>query len=228
MEARGEYGSSKREEQTFIYKNFEFWKLKTNSRGETFWRCSKHQIFKCKAIVKTKSDVVIGNEAPEHTHGCNVSNTLARKAISEMKVHMRANKATPSASQSPVVEKLAGHVQMALPKRASLSRVLRRHRQVESTVSNKGAALPAIPTDKNFEIPDRFQQLLLHDSGSGEDRFLVFGDRDLLQALGRSALWLADGTFKVVPTLYLILSVVHNPLRVCRRHNSCRCILPPA
>ena len=209
MAARGEFGVTKRGKQSFIYRNYEYWKVQCNKRGETLWRCCKYESLKCKAMLHTKNEDVLGNTAPEHTHGGNVANSQARKAIAEMKKHMTENIATPSASQGAVVEKMSDHVRMALPKRASLSRVLRRHRQVKASLQQNGQALPGIPTDMNFAIPQRFEQFLLHDSGPGDDRLLVFGDRDLLQALGRSALWLADGTFKVVPTLFYQLYTIH-------------------
>jgi hypothetical protein len=74
--------------------------------------------------MKTKNGAIIGNLAPEHTHGGNVANAFARQAIAQMKDHMTENIATPSASQGAVVVNLDGHVQMALPKRSSLSRVV--------------------------------------------------------------------------------------------------------
>jgi len=134
---------------------------------------------------------------------------LAKKAIAAMKSHMTETLATPSASQGAVVAALDGHVQMALPKRSSLSRVLRRHRQIKNQVTSGGIPFPPLPTDTSFNIPSRFQEFLLYDSGSGEDRLMIFGDRDLLQALGRAQLWLADGTFKVVPTLFFQLYSIH-------------------
>jgi hypothetical protein len=126
-----------------------------------------------------------------------------------MKKHMQENIATPSASQGAIVTQVAGQVQMALPKRASLSRVLRRHRTVQRLISTAGRPLPPVPRDLNFEIPQQFQGILLHDSGAGADRMLVFGSRDLLPALERATLWLADGTFKVVPTLFYQLYTIH-------------------
>jgi len=49
----------------------------------------------------------------------------------------------------------------------------------------------------------------LFDSGPGSDRILIFGDRTLLAGLERSKLWLADGTFKLVPNLYFQLYSIH-------------------
>jgi hypothetical protein len=209
MASTSEIGLSKRGKQTLIFHNFEFWKYKCNKKGETLWRCTKRETFKCKATLKTNNAVVIGTLVPEHTHSGNVANALARQAVGKMKTHMNENVATPSASQGAVIVNLAGHVQMAIPKRASLSRVLRRHRQMQQTAGRNGAALPPVPNDNNFDIPERFMPFLLHDSGPGPNRILLFGDRELLGALARAQVWLADGTFKVVPTLFYQLYSIH-------------------
>jgi len=204
-----EFGMSKRGKRTLVYNHYEFWHHKDNSKGGSLWRCSKFEVFKCKARMKTRDDVVTSSEAPEHTHTGNVSNALARKAVGKMKEHMTETLATPSASQGAVVVHLPGHVQMALPKRTSLSRVLRRHRFIQSMVANRGTSLPPLPTDTDFVIPDRYREFLLSDSGQGQNRLLVFGDRELLGAMARADVWIADGTFKVVPTLFYQLYSIH-------------------
>lgn len=203
------FGVSKRGKRTLIYLNYEFWHYRDNNKGHTIWRCIKSQSCKCKATVKTAGDAVLGNGSPEHNHSGNVANALARKAVAQMKEHMTETIATPSASQGAVVVRLDGHVQMALPKKATLSRILRHHRQVKAMAANGGAALPPLPRDVNFDVPDRFHNFLLHDSGPGDERILVFGDRQLLSAMGTAELWLADGTFKVVPTLFYQLYSIH-------------------
>lgn len=38
---------------------------------------------------------------------------------------------------------------------------------------------------------------------------IVFGDRDLIAGLSRSSVWLADGTFKIAPTLFYQLYSIH-------------------
>ena len=50
-----------------------------------------------------------------------------------------------------------------------------------------------------FTFPDHFQDLILFDSGSGSDRLVLLGKRELSDGLARAELWLANGTFKVVP-----------------------------
>lgn len=76
-------------------------------------------------------------------------------------------------------------------------------------VDNGDLTLPPVPTDLDFPIPARFQDFLLHDSGAGPDRILVFGDHELVRAFGRADIWLADGTFKVVPHLFYQLYSIH-------------------
>lgn len=91
---------------------------------------------------------------------------------------------------------------MALPKRTALCRVLRRHRQKERT-------LPPVLTDLNFNFPPRFDSLPLFDSGPGDDRLLMLGDTSDLNGLARSNIWIADGMFKIVPSLYFQLYGIH-------------------
>jgi len=200
---------SKRGRKTFIYRNFEFWLYRENRKGQTLWRCSKRETFKCRATLKTFEGTVVETSNPDHTHTGNVANALARKAINDMKVRMTDTIATPSASQGAIITQLPGQVQMALPKRSSLSRVLRRHRQINSMIANGNAPLPPIPQNLTFNIPPRYQQLLLSDTGTGNERVLIFGERDLLLAMSRAEIWLADGTFKVCPQLFFQLYSIH-------------------
>ena len=98
---------------------------------------------------------------------------------------------------------------MTLPKRATLSRTLQRKRQKLATEANDGNALPAVPTDLFFAIPELFQEMVLYDSGPGDNRIILMGSVELLDGLARADVWLADGTFKVVPTLFFQLYSVH-------------------
>ena len=95
-------------------------------------------------------------------------------------------------------------------KQTTLSRALRLHRQ-EVTHDSRGAAMPPVPQDTDFDIPQRFADFVQYDSGAGTDRIIVFGCAELLgRPMHKSAtMWLADGTFKVVPTLFFQLYTIH-------------------
>ena len=78
-----------------------------------------------------------------------------------------------------------------------------------NTDANGGQPLPGIPTDLNFEIPERFINLILFDSGTGADRLIMLGCHELLDGLARAEVWLADGTFKVVPSIFFQMYSIH-------------------
>ena len=55
-------------------------------------------------------------------------------------------------------------------------------------------------SDKNF---------LFYDSGPELERIVMFATRENLDFLAMSSIWLADGTFKTVPTLFTQLYTIH-------------------
>jgi hypothetical protein len=204
------FGTSKRGKRTVIHRNYEYWRKGENAQGQTQWRCCKHQVFNCKARLLTDANnVVIGDQSPDHTHSGNVSTALARAAIADMKKKMTETIATPSSSSGAVMVDLGPHVLMALPKKTSLNRVLRRHRQVVLSSGDNQQTLPPTPTNLSFHFPSKFINFLLFDSGSGDDRLIILGDRMLLGGLARSDIWLAEGTFKVVPSIFFQMYSIH-------------------
>ena len=51
--------------------------------------------------------------------------------------------------------------------------------------------------------------MVLYDSRRDGDRILIFGSNELLDGLARAKLWLADGTFKVFPSIFFQLYTIH-------------------
>ena len=203
-----EMGSSSKGKPTVIYKNFEYIRERANAADEITWRCRFHYSMKCKARLKTSGGRVVSDRQPEHNHEGNIGTSLARKAVGQMKGEMDHMTATPSSSQATVMANLNHHVLMALPKRATVAQALRRHR-LKTTIATNGNVLPAVPTDLMFTMPEAFQNLVQFDSGPGDRRIIMIGCPELLDGLARSKLWLADGTFKVVPGLFFQLYTVH-------------------
>jgi len=126
-----------------------------------------------------------------------------------MKEKMSELTATPSSSQSAVATTMPDHVLMALPSRSLLTRTLQRRRQQTNAASNRGNLLPAVPVDLMFAIPTQYTDMVLFDSGPGDNRIILMGCLKLLDGLARAEVWLADGTFKVVPSLYFQLYSIH-------------------
>lgn len=201
------YGESERGNKTLIYKGYEYWKKKVLAQGHVVWRCCKHQTLKCKAVVITNDLVVVKNINPEHSHEGNNSTGLARRAVGEMKRKAVENLATPASTRCTVSSTLPDHVLMALPQKNLIARTLRRSRHKH--LNTTGNVLPAAPTDTHFIMPAKFTDFVLFDSGPGDDRMIMFGCNEMLDGLARASLWLADGTFKVVPAIFFQLYTIH-------------------
>jgi hypothetical protein len=153
---------------------------------------------------------VAGSGNYEHTHEGNLSTSLSRKAIGLMKKEIVETSATPSAVIGSVSSRLEDHILMALPNRSRLSLKLQRYKKKALEDDDDGMMLSPPPTDTHFDIPERFTQLILHDSGiDGGERILILGCQELLDGLARAKLWLADGTFKVVPSIFYQLYTIH-------------------
>lgn len=202
-------GTTSKGKQCVIHANFQYVKHRQNQNGTVIWRCSKYIICNCKARLTTLEGKIIKIQQPDHTHNGNGESALASKAVHEMKSKMGEIGATPSSSQATVAAVLSDQVLMALPKKASLARTLRRHRQKISQRANGGVILPPLPNDHLFEIPEMFRGMVLHDSTIGNNRVLLLGSDVLLDGLARADVWLADGTFSVVPSIFFQLYSIH-------------------
>ena len=201
----GSYGFSKRGKKTLIYRNFEYWYHRNDAEGRIVWRCNKNRVFKCKTTIVTDGLRIIELRNEEHTHDGNLSTALARKAVGDMKDRVSTTSSNPSVIRAAVTSQLEPSVQMALPKRATVNRIIRRHRQKILTSDGNETTLPASPIDMNFAMPAVYGNFVLFDSGPGTDRIIILGCTELLDALARASTWLADGTFKVVPLLFFQL-----------------------
>lgn len=95
-------------ENTFhIHINYEHWRLKENLQGQTHWRCSKHQTFKCIAHLIDHEDIINGSQHPDHTRRGNVATALARRAIGNMKQKIAETVVTPSSSSEATFTSVA-------------------------------------------------------------------------------------------------------------------------
>ena len=204
-----QFGRSSKGKETLMLGNFEYWKHRENLNGTIVWRCTKSVLFHCKARVITRLTQVMSAVPPSHTHDGNIICSQARNAVAEMKDKMADIGATPSSSQGVVAVKLADHVLMALPKRPTLNRSLQRHRKKLAAATNGGVGLPQLPVDHDFNIPASWLDLILFDSGPGTDRMILLGCDVLLDGLARADIWIADGTFSVVPSLFFQLYSIH-------------------
>jgi len=99
---------------------------------------------------------------------------------------------------------------MALPKRATMSKALWRHRKKVTDAANGDTPLTAIPKYLLFVISKNFADIVVFDSGPGDNRLILISCLNLLDGLAKAPMWLADGTFKVVPiSVFFQLYTIH-------------------
>ena len=83
-----------------------------------------------------------------------------------------------------------------LPKRSSLEDNVRAKRRAANPVDPN-------PPSLNFQMPEKFQDMVLYDSGHEDPlRILILGKQELMDVLEQAELWLGDGTFDVCPAVY--------------------------
>lgn len=179
-------------------------KDRVGKEGEITWRCRDRKKFHCPAFVKTQNDLFlhgVGNQ--KHTHLGDPLKPKVHHAQSQMRQAARESSGTTRRVLADTLVGLDENTLMRLPSKRSLEDNIRRIRRKENPEAVN-------PTTRAFEIPERFETLVLHDSGADdENRILALGDLELARALENEELWLADGTFAVVPTFFFQLYTIH-------------------
>jgi len=61
---------------------------------------------------------------------------------------------------------------------------------------------------QTISIPDEFQHMILCDCGAANHRMIMIGKNALLDGFTGAKLWLAGGTFKVVPSIFFQLFTI--------------------
>jgi hypothetical protein len=213
MADSGVYGVSKRGKRPIIYRGFKFWYHKVLKNDRVVWRCCKYRTLNCKATVVADGLHIEGNKNTQHTHDGNNSQAVTRKAVRDMKLRQTDSLATPSATRAAMCSHLADHVLMALPKKATLSRSLRFHRQ-KAAESGNDPCLPYRPT-ATLPCPSNSQicSVRLGCRRRPTDYIQLHGAPGRLgESTSLARRWNFQGSSLA------ILSAIHTALSVCARY----------
>jgi hypothetical protein len=192
------------------------------------WRCDRQ---KCKGSAATPLEFRDGTEVrplQPHNHGPAPEAVEAELAKDQMLDEAATSQVPPRRLLS---ETMIGMTQGAIirmgTKHSMRQKIHRKRRKLEG-----GEAHPvALPKDTDFDIPNAFQTVnegnvevpfILFDSRRqlGEDddddsnaeedgRIIIFATNTMTALLRESRTWMMDGTFKVVPSLFMQLFVIH-------------------
>lgn len=193
-----EFITTQKGNRVLIYLGFEYLQFRVTN-GIVSWRCRQSRSIKCKSMMKTQGEEII-QEPTNHCHDSCVQKIKANISKNKMKDAINAVGATPRNVMGDVMSEISNEVLAYLPKNSSLARSLRNHKKNDHEPN---------PTTIHFNIPDKYIDLILFDSGVDDpDRILMLGDRELLSELKKDTIY-GDGTFDKVPNLYYQLYTWH-------------------
>src|SRR5579863_7060855 len=189
--------------------NFRFHKLGTDKR---IWVCEREREGKCKA--RLHSTIPLANpdilaEMGTHNHrpdpiACEIRSTMT--SIRHAAVNSTQAPATIIATS---VQQMSAASQGALPRLRNIKRNIR-------AIRAAGVGSLVVPHRReDVNLPQSYQKtangdgFLFFDSGPDHNRIMIFTTNQNLEFLKSSDTWLADGTFKVAPTLFDQLFVIH-------------------
>ena len=172
--------------------------------GSRAWRCREYRKSKCPATLRTlNGNVVEGLGCNRHSHGGDPFLPKVREIQSLMRTQAASTMDTTRTVVSSNLVDVSQDVLQRLPKRSSLEDNVRAKRRATNPVDPN-------PQSLNFQMPERFQDMVLYDSGHEDPlRILILGKQELMDVLEQAELWLGDGTFDVCPAVYYQLYTIH-------------------
>ncbi|CAG8685915.1 11114_t:CDS:1, partial [Dentiscutata heterogama] len=180
-----------------------------NRRDLYYWCCEKRDTFDCGGHATT---ILVGGEhilrqAGGHNHAADASRAGVRKLTNQIKEHAKQTLSPPSQIIQSVIANNPQNIYPYIPSYNALCQTIRRVRR------------SGLPSGSNsldeFVIPDDLKKtldgsdFLIKDSTIGSERILLFTTISNIRYLSQSLVWLMDGTFDTVPTIFRQLYTIH-------------------
>ena len=155
----------------------------------------------------------------EHSAHCEPNNTAAAAAHVRRDIVDRGvlGSENPLRLVADAVGDLGNDVVSTLPfsslKRSAANAKYRERKR--AYVDPEGGQVPDCRSLADLVFPNSLahrpsgESFIIHDSGPGEDRVVMFGAEDGVRLLREATAWSADGTFKVAPRLWAQLYTAH-------------------
>ena len=166
------------------------------------WYCVERT--SCRARIHTIGTEVIKTTS-EHTHGHNSKLFHCNEVKAGIK---RKAAETQEPTHSIVFSKITKFDEESavfLPKLDILKRTVCRARKRSENVPAEPTSLLTLQIPEQYTKTNKGEPFLLYDSGSIAEntRIIIFGTKRNIETLSTSSIWLADGTFKVAPKLFI-------------------------
>ena len=163
----------------------------------------------CKGTIKVKNDQVV--VTTDHHHRPDPARNSVIKISAALK---RRAQTTLDGTQAIIAGEVAG-IDAAVAARLPAVKSMRRNTQRQRNAAhNNAAAVPQTraalpnPLPQEYTVTNAGGPFLRWDSGD-QDRILLFGSQEKLNALRNNSEWFMDGTFDSVPLIYTQLVTIH-------------------
>ena len=181
------------------------------SQTRISWRCERKE---CKGRLATpllyEEDLDDAVERGEHSHPPDVAGI----ELAKVKDGMLAQASTTNDPPRRILEDNIGGVSEETAARigsgTNLKKAVTRKRKREEDHPPPAHHAADIQLPQSMTQTTTGANFIVHDSGPGDqNRLIIFGTQDSLRWLRENPHWLADGTFKIAPEVFLQVYTVH-------------------
>ena len=170
------------------------------------FRCRVHRQKKCHSVVHLRNGAIVHGPLV-HSHPPDPVRAKANKIKSQIKEQAGQVGSTTRQILGSNLQNVPSPVRVVLPKKSSLERKVR-------AVRAKTISAAPNPTDRDFEIPEKYKPIILHDTfdldpEDYDNRIIILGDKGLFKLLHKAETWFADGTFDAAPSMFGQLYSLH-------------------
>ena len=182
-------------------------KINKNNEDLYYWRCEK--LLNCHGTANT---ILVGNQhhlrkATDHNHAAEASRVNVAKAINVLKRQAQETNDQPVQIIQNIMANTSQEVCPYFPSRDALRQSVKRIRRINSPAEPQSLESLVIP--ENMQKTLNGNDFLIKDSTIGHDRILIFTTVANINYLNQSSIWIMDGTFKTVPTIFKQLYSIH-------------------
>lgn len=202
-----EYVLSEKGKPKLCYNNFLFIEDRSVDT-KVYWKCDLSRKYKCRARVTTV-DGQVSSSNNDHNHNADAAKLEATKVMQRIREDAENTRDSPQYILSQASTHIREAVAAKLPSVGNMKRTIRKVRERKQVAPANPSSREDLVLPNEFTKSEAGETFLLFDSGVIPNRILIFSTRSNITLLAQSQNWYADGTFKVVPTLFEQLYTIH-------------------
>jgi hypothetical protein len=173
-----------------------------NRENLYYWCCEKRNTLQCKgrAVTELIEDQHYLKKTSDHNHAPEASRINVVKAINMLKRRAQETNDQPVQIIQDIVANSSQEIYPYFPSHGALRQSVKRIRRTNFPAEPQSIESLVIPNDMQKTLDG--SDFLIKDSTIGDNRILIFTTVANINYLNRSSIWIMDGTFKTVPTIF--------------------------